>query len=209
MALLNDAMQTPEETPIIQKYAPEPLCTPDGLILNHDYHMHTGRLEYRVHCSNQLQEKVASYADLQGLNCLVKYEDQMTNLHKVLYGQSGYRSLQQMTCRATIKYTLQRDKEAAALRDNMDSDEDKLGQESKLALKGSSLAPSIDSPQASSGGWLRMLAEASSSEGDAHSSFKEKVPCWTLEEELPLDLAGTMITKQPSLASTDWERNGY
>jgi hypothetical protein len=60
MALLNNAMQTPEETPIIPKYAPKPLCTPDGLILNHDYHMHTGRLEYQVHCSNQLQDKVTS-----------------------------------------------------------------------------------------------------------------------------------------------------
>jgi hypothetical protein len=209
MALLNDALHTPEETAIISEYVPEPLCTSDGLILNHDYHLLTGRLEYRVHWSNQPQDTVASYADLQGLNCLIEYEGQVTNLRESLYGQPGYRYLEQKTLRTTTKYTLQRDKEAPALRDNMDSDEDELGQESQLALEVFPIAPSIDSPLASSGGWLQMLAEASSSEEDTHSSIKEKVPRWTLGEELSLDLAGTMMTKQSSLTSSDWEGNGY
>jgi hypothetical protein len=90
----------------------------------------------------------------------------------------------------------------------MDSDDDELGQEAKLALEGPPLAPSIDSLQTSSEGWLRMLAGASSSEEDARSSFKEKVPRCTLEMELPLDLAGTMMTKQPSMISSDSKSNG-
>jgi hypothetical protein len=55
----------------------------------------------------------------------------------------------------------------------MDSDEDELGQESELALEGSPLAPSIDSPQASNGGRLRMLAETSSSVEDAYIPIKD------------------------------------
>ncbi len=54
-----------------------------------------------------------------------------------------------------------------------------------------------------------MLAESSSSEEDTHSSIKEKDPRWTLGEELSLDLAGTMMTKQSSLTSSDGEGNGY
>jgi hypothetical protein len=96
--------------------------------------------------------------------------------------------------------------------------EDELGQEPQLTPEGSPIAPSIDSPLASSGGWLHILAEACDSEEVnhpsikkevTHSSTKEEVPSWTLKEELPLDLAGTMMTKQPSLTSNGWERNGY
>jgi hypothetical protein len=78
----------------------------------------------------------------------------------------------------------------------------------KLALEGSPLAPSIDSPQTSSGGWLRMLAETSSTMEDAYTPIKEEVTSSTLKEELPLDLAGTMTTKQPSMISSDSESNG-
>jgi hypothetical protein len=80
---------------------------------------------------------------------------------------------------------LQRDKEAAALRDNLDSDEDELGQELQLALEGSPAAPSIDSPLASSGGWHQMLAEACNSDEVHHSEIKEEVPHWTIGEEVP------------------------
>jgi hypothetical protein len=54
-----------------------------------------------------------------------------------------------------------------------------------------------------------MPAKASSSVEDAYFPIKEEVPIRTLEEELPLDLAGTMMTKQPSMTSSDWERNGF
>jgi hypothetical protein len=207
-----DALQTTEEAPISYKLnivTTEPPCIPDGLILNHDYHMPTGRLEYRVHWSNLLQNTVASYADLQGLKCLTEYENQMAYHHKSFYSQHGDKKRQQKTRHTVTKYALQRDKDAAALRDNMVSDDDELGQESQLALEGSPLAPSIDSPQASSGGWVRMIAETSSSVEDIFIPIKEEVPSSTLKEELLLDLAGTMMTKQPSLTSSDWGRNGF
>jgi hypothetical protein len=115
------------------------------------------------------------------------------------------------------KYALQREKYAAALLDNMDSDDDELGQESKLALEGSPLAPSIDSPQTSSGGWLWMLAETSSTLEDAYTPIKTEFPSSTIKEEvisstltmeMPLDMAGTMMTKTSSMISSDWESNG-
>jgi hypothetical protein len=54
----------------------------------------------------------------------------------------------------------------------------------------------MDSPVASSGEWLQQLATGGNS---------EEVPHWTLEKELHLNMAGTMMTKQPSLTSIDWE----
>jgi hypothetical protein len=76
-----------------------------------------------------------------------------------------------------------------------------LEEELQLALEGSPwlmgtpAAPSMDSPLASSGDWLQQLATGGNS---------EEVPHWTLEEELPLDMARTMGTKQYRLTSTDW-----
>jgi hypothetical protein len=93
-------------------------------------------------------------------------------------------------------------------KDNTDSDDDELGQESKLALEGSPLAPSIDSPHTSSEGWLRMLAESSNTLEEAYTPTKEEVNSSTPRKELPLDLTGTMMTKQPSMISSDWESNG-
>jgi hypothetical protein len=81
-----------------------------------------------------------------------------------------------------------------------------LGEELQLALEGSPwlmgtpAAPSMDSPLATSGNWLQELATRGNS---------EEVPLWTLGEGLPLDMAGTMMTKQHSLTSTDWETDGY
>jgi hypothetical protein len=95
---------------------------------------------------------------------------------------------------------MQRDLEAAALEGN-DSDEDEPGEEQQLALDGSPwhmgspAAPSMDSRE-----WLQKLAAGGNSEEVIH---------WTLEEELPLDMARTMKTKQPRLTSIDWETDGY
>jgi hypothetical protein len=63
---------------------------------------------------------------------------------------------------------------------------------------GTLAVPSMDSPLASSGDWLQQLATGGNGEEVLH---------WTLEEELPLDMAGTMMTKQHSLTSIDWETN--
>jgi hypothetical protein len=220
MNLLLDAIQTTEEAPIVAKLnlvSTESPCTPNGLILTHNYHVSTGRLEYRVHWSKLLQDTVASYSDLQGLKCLTEYEHQMANYHKSFYGQHGYKKLQQKTRPTVTKYTLQRDKDAAALLDNMDSDDDELGQESKLTVEGLPLAPSIDSPQTSSGGWLRMLADTSSTLEDDYTPIKTEFPSSTIKEEvtssalkmeLPLDMAGTMMNKTSSMISSDWESNG-
>jgi hypothetical protein len=77
-----------------------------------------------------------------------------------------------------------------------------LGEELQLALDGSPwhisspAAPLMDSPLASSGDWLQNLAAGCNS---------EEVHQWTLEKELPLDMADTMMTKQPSLTSLDWD----
>jgi hypothetical protein len=53
-----------------------------------------------------------------------------------------------------------------------------------------------------------MLAGDDNSGEEDCSSFKEKVPRCTLEMELPLDMAGTMMTKPSSMISSDWESNG-
>jgi hypothetical protein len=80
-------------------------------------------------------------------------------------------SLLQKIRRVMNKYILQRD--AAALKDDTDADEAKLGEELQLALDGSpwimgtSTAPSMDSPLASSGIWLQQLATGGDSE-EAH-----------------------------------------
>jgi hypothetical protein len=79
-------------------------------------------------------------------------------------------------------------------------EEPQLPLDGSLWLMGSPAAPSMDSPRASSRDWLRKLVAGGNSEEALH---------WTLEEELPLDMAGTMMTEQPSLTSTDWETDGY
>jgi hypothetical protein len=84
-----------------------------------------------------------------------------------------------------------------------------LRQELQLTIDGSPAAPSIDSPLASSGDWLRKLAAGCNNEEVSHSTLQEEAPHWTLKKELNLDMAGTMMTKQPSLTSIDWETNGY
>jgi hypothetical protein len=71
-----------------------------------------------------------------------------------------------------------------------------LGEELQLALEGSPWlmgtppSPSMDSPLALSGEWLQQLATGGNI---------EKVPHWTLEEELPMDMAGTMMTNNPAI----------
>jgi hypothetical protein len=80
MALMLDAIQTTEETPIVVKLNPistESPFTPAGLILTHNYHVATGRVEYHFRWSNSHKDTTASYADLHGLKCLAEYEHQM------------------------------------------------------------------------------------------------------------------------------------
>jgi hypothetical protein len=62
---------------------------------------------------------------------------------------------------------------------------DELGQEPQLALEGSPIAPSIDSPLASSGGWLKILAEACDNEEVNHPSIKKDVTRSSIKEEIP------------------------
>jgi hypothetical protein len=87
------------------------------------------------------------------------------------------------------------------LEEDTDSDVSELGEERQLALEGSPLlmgtpiAPSMDSPLATSEDWLQRLATR---------SISKEVPQWPMGEKLTLDVAGTMILKQDRLGSTDW-----
>jgi hypothetical protein len=118
-------------------------------------------------------------------------------------GLGNRKCIQQRISRSPGKYILQRDREAAAMlsEEDTDSDVSELEEERQLDLEGSPLlmgtpfAPSIDSPLATSEDWLERLATR---------SINKEVPQWPMGEKLTLDIAGTMMLKQDSLGSADW-----
>jgi hypothetical protein len=85
--------------------------------------------------------------------------------------------------------------------DDTDSNVSKLGEVRHLALEGSPLligtpiAPSMESPLATSEDWLQLLATG---------SLCKEVTQWPMGKELNLNAARTMLLKQDSLGSADW-----
>jgi hypothetical protein len=170
MALMMDALLTPEETPIISKYVPESPRNPDRRILGHGYHVVTGRLEYHVRWANQSLDTLESYPDLHHLEFLYEYETRMGTIDPGWGDQLQQKSLREKIRHSTNKYILQRDQKVAALEGDKDSEEAELGEELQLSLEGSPwfmgtpAAPSIVSPLATSGNWLQQLASGGNSE---------------------------------------------
>jgi hypothetical protein len=68
MALMMDAILTPDETPIIPKYVHESPRNLDG------YNAVTRRLEYRVRWSNQSPDTLEPYPALRYLDFVYEYE---------------------------------------------------------------------------------------------------------------------------------------
>jgi hypothetical protein len=61
-------------------------------------------------------------------------------------------------------------------------------------LMGTPIAPTIDSPLATSEDWLQQPATG---------IISKEIPQWPMGEKLNLDIAGTMMLKQDSLGSAD------
>jgi hypothetical protein len=110
MALMLDAIQT-EEAPIVEpnRITIKFPCPPNDLVLSHEYHRCTGQLEYLVQWSNKPQHVLASYPEIQGLNCIFEYESQMLVLRNSLHGHPGFRYLKEKRRKAAAKYIRQRD----------------------------------------------------------------------------------------------------
>jgi hypothetical protein len=89
MALMMDALSTPEETPIIQESKP---TTPRYIVERvngHSYNRATGCLEFRV-CwvGTNAADTLKSCSNLQYLCVLTEYEERMPSLNQGK-GQNG------------------------------------------------------------------------------------------------------------------------
>jgi hypothetical protein len=150
MALMMDALNTPEETPIIPESQP---VTPRYTVQHvnkHGYNRATGRLEFSVSWVGcDAADTLESYSNLHHLHVLINYE---TRLHDLTQGKD--RNVIKKQSRILRKYILQRDREAAAVltEEDTDSDISELGEVLHLSLGGSPLimgtpiAPTLDSP---------------------------------------------------------------
>jgi hypothetical protein len=192
MALMMDALHTPEETPFILKSKPRlPRYTVER-VNGHSYNRITSLLEHSVRWVGSADEDtLESYPNLRLLHVPNEYKARMPNIDPSK-GLGDRKCIQQRMARSLGKYILQRDQEAAAMlsEEDTDSDVSELGEELQLALEGSPLlmgtpfAPSMDSPLATSEDWLLRLATG---------SISKVVPQWPMGEKLNLDIAGTMM----------------
>jgi hypothetical protein len=202
MTLMMDALDTPEETPFISKSEPKLPRYNAERINGHGYNRITGLLEYRVRWAGPAEEDtLESYSNLRHLDVLHKYETRMPNIDPS-YGSGDRKCHQQRISRSLVKYILQMDREADAMHSEEDTDStvSELGEERQLALEGSPLlmgtpiAPTIDSPLATSEDWLQQPATG---------IISKEIPQWPMGENLNLDIAVTMMLKQDTLGSAD------
>jgi hypothetical protein len=115
MALMMDALSTPEETPIIQESKPTTPCYMVERINKHGYNRTTGRLDFSVRwVRSNAADTLESYSNLQHLHVLTEYEERMPSLTQGK-GQNGIKCTQQRQSRSLRKYTLQRNREAFAI----------------------------------------------------------------------------------------------
>jgi hypothetical protein len=122
MALMMDALSTPEEIPIIQESKP---ATPRYIVElrnKHGYHPTIGRLEFGV-CwvGSNAADTLKFYSNLQHLHVLTEYEERMPSLTQGK-GRDDSKCIQQRQSRSLRKNILQRDREAAAMLTDDDTD---------------------------------------------------------------------------------------
>jgi hypothetical protein len=184
MALMMDALGTPDGTPIILESKPAPPRFTAERINNHGYNKTTRRLEFSVSWVGSSEaDTLESYHNLGHLHILTEYEIRMHDLNHGS-GEDNVKCTRQRQRHNLRKYILQRDREAAAMlsEDDTDSNVSELKEERQLALEGSPLlmealiAPSMDSPLATSEDWLQQLATG---------SLSKEVPQWPMGEVQP------------------------